>query len=200
MKSALNIFMISILGLFVSFCSSTPDTPEDNQPQYEDYDSSGVYNDIEGESRTVSSEEDYEDDDYGDAGSEEEEEDDDKFLSGADEEEDNSEPEAIPEPAAQMAAVQMSEIEEEEKEEVVVAKPMKKMKKKKRRKKASIGSFKNGLYKFSRACNMRQSASKKGAKAGKVTTKRKLWVEAHNANWVKVNKKSGPVYVHKTCL
>lgn len=186
MKSALKILFVSLLGLSVSFCSSTPDNYEEEQPKYDDYSSSGVYNDIEGESRTVSST-DYEDDDYGDAGASSADEEDELFLGGTEnaqdtEEEDNSEPAAMEEASNAIKELPVETLEPTP------------------RKKASISAFKNGMYKFSKACNMREEPSKSGSKAGKVSTKRKLWVEGHNDNWVTVQKKSGPVYVHRSCL
>jgi hypothetical protein len=186
MRSLANILLTLTLGLFLCFCSSTPETEEtQNYPQYENYSSSGVYNDIQKEgadARNVSSE-DYSDDDYG----ADDDEDEDIYLSDGDNNEKDSEEalSAYAEPADDPLPV--------EKIETV-------KKKKVSTKKKVSGKFKNGMYRMSVNCNMRQKPDAQSKAVGKVKKGKKLWVEGHNANWVKVYKKSGPVYINKLCL
>ena len=226
MKSALNIFLMILLGLSVSFCSmfskDTEETEEEPQ-QYEQYSSSGVYNDIEGESREVSSsgDDDYSDDDYGtvadndDEGDdgddedgddgEDEDGDDGALLSGGGDEEPAYQASDYPQPDPPSFKTAATEPGDEPLP-VEKLEPVKKKKKRKarkvRRKRASVAKtkFKNGMYRMGRKCNMRKKPSTKAAKVGKVKKGKKLWVEAHNGKWVKIYKKSGAVYLHKSCL
>ena len=193
MKSTLKALMLTLLGFSLSFCSSTPKEKTEETP--EQYSSSGVYQDIanEGEDRKTSSEE-YSDDDYGTVETANDSEGDDLFLSDT---ENYEEPEDTAEPAAMesgqsMAGNEPLPIDEpaEVEEQSYTAPAAKKVSSK----------FKNGMYKFKRKCNMRKKPSTKGRKAGKVMTGKKLWVEGHNSKWVKVYKKSGAVYVHRSCL
>ncbi len=173
------VVTLIFLGLSLSFCGSTPkeeDSVSFEHPKYEKYSSSGVYQDIEGESRSVSSTQ-YSDDDYGDVegGAEEG----DLYMDeGSGPLEDDSEP-------LSMGSEPMP-VEEETK-----AAPAPK---------AISKKFKNGMYKFKSNCTMRSQPSKTAAKAGTVSKGKKLWVEAHNAQWVKIYKKSGAVYINKVCL
>lgn len=196
MNSTLKALLFTCLGMSVSFCSlfgATTEEKTENTP--EQYSSSGVYNDIEnaGNDRALSSE-DYSDDDYGtlDAGGGSD--DDELFASnteGYQDEENNTAPSSMEEGSAGTEPLPVESLSSAPEEEPVsVPKLSKKVSSK----------FKNGMYKFSKACNMRKSPSKKGRTAGKVATEKKLWVEGHNGSWVKVYKKSGAVYVHKTCL
>lgn len=156
---------------------------EEKPPELDSYSSSGVYKDIEGETsdaRNVTSE-DYSDDDYGDVDDDADEK---LILSDADDE-NNEEP-------AQMVESGQADLPVETLEPV----------KKKRAKKkiASVSKFKNGMYRASVNCSMRAKASAKSKKVGTVKKGKKLWMEKHNKNWVKVFKKSGPVYINKLCL
>lgn len=60
--------------------------------------------------------------------------------------------------------------------------------------------FKDGMYTFSEDCTMREDPESSAASAGTVRGGKKLWVEGYDNNWVKVFKRSGPVFVEKSCL
>ncbi len=189
MKSVFNVLSIALLGLSVSFCSmfsKTEEKPEQEPVHYKEYSSSGVYKDIEAavidDGRSISSEE-YSDDDYGDVASEEPAEDGEAYAGTVmDDEEDNEEPASM---GADPLPVETLESETEQ--------PVEKVAKK-------MPPFKNGMYRVSVNCTMRSKPSTKSAKAGTVNKGKKLWMEAHNTNWVKVFKKSGTVYINRLCL
>lgn len=73
-------------------------------------------------------------------------------------------------------------------------------KKSKRPASHSGGAFKAKMYSFSSDCEMKSEPSDESASAGNVKAGKKLWVENHDAEWAVVQKKSGPVYVRKSCL
>lgn len=192
MRSALKLFLLTIFCLTLTNCALFSGGDEkdsentEDYPKYENYSSSDIYKDIEGEGRDVSSE-DYSDDDYGDAGSDDEgdSQDDELILSSGDgEEEENT-------PSAAMASVQ---------EDPLPVEKVEKPKKKKRKKKRSSKKFKAGMYRMGIDCNMRKTASANSKKMGTVKKGKKLWVDAHNADWVKVYKKNGAVFINKGCL
>lgn len=180
MKTAFKVLLLTLFGLSLSFCSSSPKEDEKvnfESPKYEKYSSSGVYKDIEGESRGVSSTE-YSDDEYGDVeGSEE----DNLYVDeGASQVEDDSEPLSMgSEPLPVETLDDPAPILQEKK---------------------VSSKFKNGMYRLGSNCTMRSQPSKTARNAGSVSKGKKLWMEGHNANWVKVYKKSGAVYINKVCL
>lgn len=204
-----------------------PAKPEADLPKYENYHSSGVYKDIEKASadRAPSSEE-YKDDEYGEVagGSAEDEEllsesepeqetdplpndepanHDGPMLSDAGEEESADEPGETPLPNANPSkkakavkaakAAKVAKAEKSEKSEKAKAS-------KKDKKVASVSGFKSGMYPVSTNCTMRAKPNKSAKSMGTVDAGKKLWMEKHNDEWVKVFKKSGPVYLNKVCL
>jgi len=60
--------------------------------------------------------------------------------------------------------------------------------------------FKSGLHTFSQTCSMKSKPSDSGADEGTVQAGKKLWLDAHNGEWLKAYKKSGPVYVSADCI
>jgi len=60
--------------------------------------------------------------------------------------------------------------------------------------------FKQGMYDFPKDCFMKASASNSSASAGKIRANKSLWVEPFNGDWLRVYKKSGPVYIPRSCL
>ncbi len=184
MKTAFKVLALTLLGISLSFCSSTPKEDEKvdfENPQYDKYSSSGVYQDIEGESRNVSSTE-YSDDDYGAVEGDDESN---IFADDAGSEtdiEDQSEPASMGSEPLPVETLGNSEPATELPTKSVSPK------------------FKNGMYRVGSACTMRAQPSTSASKEGTVPKGKKLWMEAHNANWVKVFKKSGPVFINKVCL
>lgn len=180
MGSILKICLYSLLSLSLTFCGmfSKKESSENAEvPSYENYHSSGVYDDIAGETRGVSST-DYADDDYGDIDSESSN--DVQMMVG------DTDDEA---PAAEESKYEPLPVETLQPEPL----PIKK-------KKVAMPKFKNGMYRTSVNCTMRAKASTKSKSVGKVRKGKKLWMEAHNKNWVKVFKKNGPVFINKLCL
>ena len=180
MRSIFKICLYSLLSLSLTFCgmfSKKEEASEAEIPRYENYHSSGVYKDIEGESRSVSSTE-YMDDDYGDVEADSAQ-DVDMIVGGLNEES----PEAEDSKYDPLPVEKISE-----------PKPIKK------KRAVAMPKFKNGMHRASVNCTMRAKASTKSKSVGKVRKGKKLWMENHNKNWVKVFKKSGPVYINKLCL
>ena len=64
----------------------------------------------------------------------------------------------------------------------------------------STSNFKQGMYTFNEDCQMRDDADRNGSPAGMVRAGKKLWVEPYDSNWLRVYKKSGPVYVRRSCI
>lgn len=200
MKSATKIIPLIVLGLLMSNCSmfskKTEEVSQDASSQKEDtldqYSSSGVYNDIQGEAdaEEVTETSSYADDNYGSVGESEVSEQNDALLSGVEEEETTSSSDPLPVETLQTADKPVTKLPAYEKKQ-----------RKSNRKKASVaGKFKNGMYRFAKNCNMRSKPSLKAKKVGKVSKGKKLWVEGHNKRWVKVYKKSGAVYISRSCL
>jgi uncharacterized protein YgiM (DUF1202 family) len=196
MKSLTQTTLLGLCCLALSSCGLFGGGKKDDLnaekgiPKYENYSSSGIYADIEGEAgdsgtsagvqdlaaaqgRQTSSE-DYSDDDYGELGSDKDE----LFVDGMDDEENNEEPAPMNEPGE-------SQLPETEVAAVAAV---------------SVPAFKNGMYRTKRDCNMREEADPSSGKAGVVKKGKKLWMEAHNDGWVKVFKKSGAVYLSRSCL
>ena len=190
MRCLFRITFYTYLSLSLSFCSmfsKSEEKPTDDIPKYENYHSSGIYNDIKGEGRSVSSE-DYSDDDYGqvdEGGGDEnyEKETDEIIISDSDLQDDNESSSMV-----QDAPLPVQKLRQP------------KSRKRARKKIASVSKFKNGMYRLSATCTMRKRASKSSKGVGKARKGKKLWMEKHNKNWVKVFKKSGPVYINKICL
>ncbi len=186
MKATLNILLMIFLGLSLSFCSSSSKDTDDSQAaetEVDGYNSSSTYDDIagaagdaeldvDGGSSDYSSEDSYgsADEEPASGGS------DDLFLGGTEDSSAGSEAGEEPLPV---------EAIEEYKDAPSAAVPT---------------GFKDGFYNMSRNCNMRQEPTTSSAKAGKVQAGKRLWVEGYNDKWVKVFKKSGPVYLSKICL
>ncbi len=185
MRSFITIFNLIFLALSLSFCSSSPKTEEPELTD-ENYQSSGVFGDIENEARSTSSEP-YSDDDYGQL-DDEDASDEDLFTSNEEVEPVKPEPTAKPKPQAI--------------QKVVKQKVQKSNKPKKSQAISSSQSsaFRNGMYGVSKDCNMHAKASLQSKKEGTVNRGKKLWMENHDKNWVKVFKKSGPVFINKNCL
>ncbi len=185
MRSFIRAIQLVLLCLSVSFCSSTPELEATPEASEENYQSSGVYNDIENESRSTSSEP-YSDDDYGqmdDEGAADEE----LFASeGVTVEEVQDEPA----PATQTAP----------KAKKAVTKAAHKPKKSQAMSNSHSPAFKNGMYGVKKDCRMHGKPNLQSKKQGSVNRGKKLWMENHDKNWVKVFKKSGPVYINKSCL
>lgn len=185
MRSALKFLLMCLLSSLLANCSMfSKDTSDDEKPEnpasYDGYSSSEVYEDIKGASRDGASE-DYADDDYGDIeGSSEDE----ALLMDSGEEPQENDPLAG---TVAEDPLPVEKLEEPKKKAVSKAKK-------------SSSKFKNGMYRFSVNCNMRSKPSTQSKAVGKVEKGKKLWVEGHNADWVKVFKKSGAVYVNKGCL
>lgn len=186
MFTLLRVLFLSTLCVGLSYCStfsgsSEPSETEENLPRYNNYHSSGIYEDIEKESRTPAST-DYLDDDYGDL--QEEQDEGAPFISDVQEDE-----EPIKKTATQPTAVALP-----------VQKANKPKKSNLKRKSIKKTHFKNGMYRVTTKCSMRSKASTQSKKMGEVSKGKKLWMENHNTGWVKIFKKSGPVYISKKCL
>ena len=61
-------------------------------------------------------------------------------------------------------------------------------------------AFKNVMYTFNSDCAMKAKPDSGSKNVGSVSAGKKLWVENHDTQWAKVYKKSGAVYVSKSCL
>lgn len=59
---------------------------------------------------------------------------------------------------------------------------------------------KSGFYVFAKACVMRNKPSAKGTSAGNIAKGKRLWLDKHDASWMKAHKKSGSVFVSTSCL
>ena len=68
------------------------------------------------------------------------------------------------------------------------------------RRRTSSLPFKQGMYDFSSNCQMRKEAATTGTASGSIRAGKTLWVEPFNENWLRVYKKSGPVYISRSCL
>lgn len=84
-----------------------------------------------------------------------------------------------------------------EKEEVVV--PQREQQKKPQRTVASV-ELKNGYYVFSSDCVMKSQPQESSKNVGTVNSGKKLWLDAHNGQWLKAYKKSGAAYVPASCV
>lgn len=221
MRSAIRVLLYSVLCVGLSFCSLFSKKEENseaeaNLPKYENYHSSGVYKDIEKASgeRAPSSEE-YKDDEYGETEGGAASAGDEDLLSESSEPEGaDTDPLPNEEPAAQddplVAGSDDDEASNEAPSKPAKAKAKKatkahvakaKTKEKKESKKvASVAGFKSGMYPVSSNCTMREKPNKNAKSMGTVDAGKKLWMEKHNDEWVKVFKKSGPVYLNKVCL
>lgn len=71
---------------------------------------------------------------------------------------------------------------------------------KSRQREMSSLPFKQGMYDFLSNCQMREEAHSNGAPSGQIRAGKTLWVEPFNGNWLRVYKKSGPVYISRSCL
>lgn len=78
--------------------------------------------------------------------------------------------------------------------------PQKKSAKRSKSLASSGGAFKAKMYTFKTDCEMKSDPSDDSANAGNVKAGKKLWVENHDADWATVQKKTGTVYVKKSCL
>ncbi len=178
MRSTFKIIAISLLGMSLTFCSSSPkdDSGSDALPQFDDYQPVGSFGDDSETPRNTSSnpygDDDYGDDDFGDTSN---------STSSADVFSDDSNDGSSydsagqePLPVEKISAPKSSTVQ--------------------------AAQFKNGMYKVSSNCNMRSGPSQTASKAGLVPKGKRLWIEGHNDTWVKVFKKSGPVFLHKSCL
>jgi hypothetical protein len=178
MKAAQNILLMIFLGLSLSFCSSaSKDSSDDSLPSESDYSSSSTYDDITG----AASGDDYgevtdygSDDSYGDTddSSPVESSSDDLLLGGMDE--------------GSGVAVDSNVQKIQEYEDAPEP--------------AAPTDFKDGFYNIAVNCNMRAEPSAASANEGKIKAGKRLWVEGYNNDWVRVFKKSGPVYISKVCL
>jgi hypothetical protein len=186
-RSAFNSLLLSFLGLSLCFCSTfskseNKDQASDDLPKYENYHSSGVYNDIQGEGRTVSSTE-YSDDEYGDVDSGDSAEENNGLISDSGQDADN-ETENDPLPVEKIRVPKSQPVEKKAPKKQV----------------ASVSDFTKGMHSVKSNCTMRAKANTSAKDVGLVSKGKKLWMENHNDEWVKVFKKSGPVYLSKTCL
>ena len=193
MKSALKISVLCHLALFLSFCTVfQKDKQADKKeiPKYENYSSSGIYQDIENEAgdvakstvqdiaqaqgRKVSSEE-YQDDDYGNVSGGEEE----VYMGGDLDVENDEEPAPMNDHASDPIPVG---------DEAEVA--------------SSYPAFKNGMYRTNKECEMKSEPSSASNNEGAVPANKKLWMEKVSGDnaWVKVYKKSGAAYLPRSCV
>ena len=67
-------------------------------------------------------------------------------------------------------------------------------------KRVSASTFTQGMYDFPSDCQMRNEPNSAGASAGTVRAGKRLWVEPLDANWHKVYKKNGAVFISADCL
>jgi len=173
MRSIFKLIAISLLGMSLTFCSSAPkdDSSADALPQYDDYQPVGTFDDGKETPRNTSSNP-YEDDDYGDSSG---------GTTGDDVFSDDNYDESSYESASQEPL------------------PVEKLSTPKATT-VRAAQFKSGMYHIKNNCNMRAKPDQKASKKGLVPKGKRLWVENHNATWVKVFKKSGPVFLHKSCL
>lgn len=183
MGSLKKILLLAFIGLAVSNCSSSPEPLEDETPvEASEYQSSGVYGDIERETRSTSSEP-YSDDNYG--ALDEEGSTDEALLADSSHESPSEEP-AVESPRPKIAPTPRKP----KKSQAIVghhSEPAKKQ-------------FKSGMYGLGRDCDMHSKPTLQSKKVGSVSRGKKLWMEPHDGGWVKVFKKSGPVYLKKDCI
>ncbi len=186
MKAALNILLMIFLGLSVSFCSSTPKDSEEvsasDDSSYDDYNSSSTYDDIQGAAGSddlSTGTDDYGTDDYGSTG--------DSAASATDLYLGGTEDSAAADPGD--SALPIEQIQEYK--DVPDSDPIEP---------ASNSGFKDGFYNIATNCNMRSEPSATAAHEGKIKAGKRLWVEGYNDGWVKVFKRSGPVFISKVCL
>ncbi len=182
MKATLNILLMIFLGLSISFCSSSSKDEEETLSDSSDssYDSSSTYDDIasasDDASEDLGSSSEYSTDDYGssdgDSGTSSASDD---FLLGGTEEEEA--------PAADPLPIQKIE---ETASAPVMDEP--------------ASDFKDGFYNIATNCNMRAEPDANSGNEGKIKAGKRLWVEGYNDGWVKVFKRSGPVFISKVCL
>lgn len=176
MRSTLKIIAISILGMGLTFCSSAPKDESDSDalPQFDDYQSAGSFGETEGSNETPrdTSSNPYGDDDYGDSSGSAATADVFNDESYDDSSYDNAGNEPLP--VEKLSAPKSSTVQ--------------------------AAQFKDGMYNIKSTCNMRSGPSQTASKEGLVPKGKRLWVEGHNDTWVKVFKKSGPVFLHRSCL
>lgn len=173
MRSTFKLIAISLLGMSLTFCSSAPkdESSSDALPKFDDYQSAGTFGEGSETFRDTSSNP-YGDDDYGDTVSSTSSSDIMSDDSYSDSSYDSAGQEPLP--VEKLSAPKSSTVQ--------------------------AAQFNDGMYNISSNCNMRSGPSQTASKEGLVPKGKRLWVEGHNDTWVKVFKKSGPVFIHKSCL
>lgn len=94
----------------------------------------------------------------------------------------------------------IQDVEGEDPEALQLNESVKKVDPLESRKPSSIPKMKAGMYRFAKTCHMHSNPNTSSKKSGSVKVGRKLWVEPHNKDWVKVYKKSGAVYISRECI
>ena len=194
----LRILTLSLLGFALSFCASNKEKEE--VPRFDQHESQGEYE--QGE-RGLDSK-DYEDDDYGDA----DEDGEDESALSEDEEDEFAEvddDEVLNKLGQTSSALKLNDMKDDYDKEEVQDDPLEAPVKdvpaiESAPKKSAVKAFKNGMYKVRSNCSMRSRPSTRAKKVGKVRGGKRLWMEKHNQGWVKIFKKSGPVFISKKCL
>lgn len=100
--------------------------------------------------------------------------------------------------------VEVAQAEEKSSPEQVtppVAKSPKVIKdKKEKTERTPASNLKNGFFVFANDCEMKSAPGKNGSSVGSVSKGKKLWLDVHNASWLKAYKKNGTAYVSTSCV
>lgn len=174
MGSTLKITASLIVAIALSSCSSAPkDEYDDSMPQYDD--SSQLSETDTSLMDTGSASDDYADDSYGDTS---------YSASSTDYDTDTSYDSYESQTDTSSDPLPVQELSSDSYDEPVTDTP----------------SFKDGFYHIGSNCNMRAEPDKNARHEGLIPKGKRLWVEGYSESWVKVFKRSGPVYIHKSCL
>lgn len=189
MSSFVKTLLLLTLCSFITNCSLWQKSEEDQQAEmarFQDYYPSDVYKDIEGEERSPSSNDKYEDDNYAAADDDSANQDDEQNAYLDQQLDKDEDMDKGTDPLAANDQEEESEVADIA-DEAPAAVP-------------TGTAFKNGMHKFNADCAMKAKPDSGSKNVGSVSAGKKLWVENHNAQWAKVYKKSGAVYVSKSCL
>ena len=174
--SVLRIILLGLLGASLSFCSSAPKEEGTQQDNHNNYSSSGVFESADKASADTAAREPgakgYSDDAYGDIESGESG---DALYLGDDQ---GTEVEAEGPGATSLPVI-------DEPDDVSHA---------------SVSDFKDGMYHVTSTCTLRAEPNHSSSSEGPARQDIKLWMEKHDSAWVKLFKKSGPVFLSRDCL
>lgn len=175
MGSTLKIYASLFLALALCSCSSAPkDEYDDSLPQYDDYSPAQGSEADSSLMDTSSASDDYSDDSYdtGYSASSSDYDSDATSYDDYDSQADSSDPLPVQKLSSESSAP-------------VADVPV---------------DFKDGFYHIGSNCNMRAEPDRNARHEGLIPKGKRLWVEGYSDTWVKVFKRSGPVYIHKSCL